>query len=252
MSTVLNLINTISDEETERLYEPIDDDSDKQSGESQVQPIHRVEHRRLVLFISHTHDLVAFGFLNENLVWFSYTKTDDLFLSRRIFDCMKVSAFYRKTTPERALAAAGLIQRDLLSMCRVDALDIEKSNPVLTGCITIQPSDDKSDMTGEDFAKLIAVCPTRLESNISNIGTIDDILLELEKDYQKLESLYDNDKISSQEKNNKATALCDKWRRAVCLNMSDRATLRDLYRDVCYYEKAVEIPSVMKMLAASV
>lgn len=250
MSALLNLINTISDEETERLYETVDNDSEKSSDETQKPSIRSVERRRLVLFISHAHDLVAFGFSNENLVWFSYTKTDDLFLSRRIFDCMKVSAFYRKTTPERALATAGLIQRDLLSMCRVDVLDIEKSNPVLTGCITIQPSDDKSDMTGEDFAKHIAVCPTRLESNILNIGAIDDILLELEKDYQKLGELYNNNKIPDQEKNNKATALCDKWRKVVCLNMSDRAVLRNLYRDVCYYEKAVEIPSVTKMLAA--
>lgn len=250
MSVLLNLINTISDEETERLYETVDRKSENTSDEER-KPIIRVEeHRRLVLFISHAHDLVAFGFSNENLVWFSYTKTDDLFLSRRVFDCMKVGAFYRKATPERALAAAGLIQRDLYGMCRIDVLNVEKPTPVLTGCITVQPQDEKSAMTGEDFAKLIAVLPGRLETGIANIGEIDDILLELEKDYQKLECLYDDDKIPIQEKNNKATALCERWRRAVCLNMSDRAVLRNLYRDVCYYEKAYEIPSVTQMLAA--
>lgn len=250
MSALLNLINTISDEDTERLYETVDKNSEKSPNETQQQPIRSAEHRRLVLFISHAHDLVAFGFLNENLVWFSYTKTDDMFLSRRIFDCMKVGAFYRKTTPECALASAGLIQRDLLSMCRIDVLNIEESEPVMKGCVSIQ--QDNGSMTGEDFAKFIAVCPTRLESNIANIGTIDDILLELEKDYQKLESLYDDDKISSQEKNNKASALCAKWSKAICLNMSDRAMLRNLYRDVCYYEKAVEIPPIMQMLSALV
>lgn len=245
--SMLNLINTLSDEDTERLYTPEGDAEKFAADERGDRP---EERRRLAMFISHSRDLVAFGFSNENLVWFSYTKTDDLLLTRRIYDCMKVGAFYRKAAPEKALSTAGILQRDLYNMCRIDVLDVEKDKPEFTGCFITQPQDDESIMTGEVFAKRIAVIPKRLAAGIANIGDVDDILLELEKDYQRLEALYCNDKISSQEKNNKAMTICEKWRRVSCLNMSERATLRDLYRDVCYYEPAVGTQTVVQTLAA--
>ena len=273
---ILNLINKIPDDEAEYLYphEKTDVNSDagdsesksddkydigevidnelpaSHEGESVELPEPHIEHRRLVLFVSHSRDLISFGFIDENLVWFSLTKTDDLLLTRRIFDCMKVGKFYRKVTPDKALMSTGVAQIDLCGMCRIDITHLESDRPVFTGWLeNASGKDKKGIVTSVEFANKIAVLPERIRANIADIGSADDILTELEKDYKTLETLYDNDD-TAQEKRDKALVIRSKWYDAKCLNMSDRATIRTLYRDVCYHKCAVDLPSIVDMLAA--
>lgn len=243
MDMMLNLVNKIPDDEAEYLYQKVEDTAGNDKETVAIEPT--TEHRRLVLFVSHSRDLITFGFINDNLVWFSFTKTDDLLLTRRIFDCMKVGKFYRKVTPDKALMLTGVAQLDLYGMCRADITHLECDYPTFTGCLT---NSSENSVTGVEFANLIAVLPQRIKANINNIGTIDDILIELEKDYQILETLRDsNDTV--QKKRSKALAIRNKWCNAICLNMSDRATVRSLYRDICCHSCAVDLPAIADMFA---
>ena len=94
----LNLLLRISDDGAEKFEVP------------------ETEDRRLTIWLSHRHDMITFGYINDALVWFSFTKTDDRLSSRRIFDCNKVGAFYRNSTQANALESAGMTVENLSDM----------------------------------------------------------------------------------------------------------------------------------------
>ena len=232
LDKMLNLVNNVAESDAEYLHKSEARDAVRSASS---------EHRRMDLYISQSGNLTAIGYVNGNLVWFSITKVNDLFLTRRVFDCMKVGSFYRRVSLMTILDSVSVTMKDLESMCYVNAEHIEKDHPIFSGCLVSQPEQEgKEPLTGTEFAKIIAVLPLRLQSAIPNIGTEDDILTELEKDYATLESLYSKSESYNPQKQQKALSICRKWRTAECLKLSERAAIRTIYHDVCYHRYANE------------
>lgn len=260
MSTLLNFVNRVSDEDAIYLYNRADEDSADKSKDSTEtsETVFSSASRRLVLFISHNSYLVTFGYINDALVWFSNTPVSDTLLTRRIFDCVKVGAFYRKVEPETVLNLVGMTQRDLYGMCRTDVISLENDHPLFSGSIVSQPpQNNQPALTGVEFANLIAVMPQRFKSMIGNIGTDDDILAELEKDYKRLVALSHAEPVDAENNsrytgNNycykEALAIRDKWSKAECLKMADRAAIRTLYCDICSHPFVTHKQAVSDML----
>lgn len=215
MNKMLNLVNNVSENDAEYLYK-VNDICDNTK-----------QRRRMNCYIAQTGCLLALGYLNNDLVWLSSTSINDLFLTRRIFDCMKVGEFYRKTTIDKALFTIGMIPRDLEMMCHVGVNDIETEHVVFTGCVS-NSNISESVMTGVEFAKLMAVLPLRLKKAIEAVGADDDIFDALEKDLGILSSFSGP--------NQTAADICNKWRSVECLKLSDRAAIRTYYHSVCYHK----------------
>ncbi|MCR5166748.1 MAG: hypothetical protein K6C13_05965 [Oscillospiraceae bacterium] len=221
MEAMLNLANNIPEDEAVKLVET------------------SVEYRTMDLYFAHNGMLVAFGYVNGDLVWFSYTSIRDTFLSRRIFDCMKFGKFYRRVTVERALATAGLVEESLLSMCHARISNIEEDYPVFTGCVEVRANSENSQpMTGDDFAEIAAALPDKLRQFVSKVGSDDDIIMNLEADYQTLEELYKPDESISDQKQQIVHDIVDKWAQVDFLKMAERAAIRSLYKDVRYHRYA--------------
>lgn len=232
LDQMLNLLNNIPEEDADYLYG---------KGETPEETRLAAENRSMDLYISQNGNLTAIGFIDGNLVWLSITRINDLFLTRRVFDCMKVGGFYRKVSFDTALTALSVTTKDLENMCHVNIQHLEHAHPVFSGCLVNQTKRDGDDaLTGTEFAKILAVLPMRLRSLIPQIGAEDDILAELEKDYAALEALYpSNDAAYNPEKHDMAVAICSKWQSAECLKLSDRARIRTLYHDICYHRHVI-------------
>ncbi len=223
MAVMLNILNKVHEDEAIRMSK---------------EEVEAYKHRSMDLYFTHNNMLVTFGYLNGNQVWFSYTNLDDVFLSRRIFDCMKFGAFYRKTDLDTALSVSGMIKSDLLGMCHAAVTHLEDNHPIFTGSIiSKEPTDDKP-MTGVDFSQIVISVPQCLRSHIPDIGEDDDIITALEEDYQRLEALYADNEAYSEAKRREAEAICKRWADADCLKLSNRAVIRTLYRDVRYHRYA--------------
>lgn len=247
MNTLLNYVNRVSDTDATYLYNYANrEDNDADAFET----VFLSKNRRLVLFISHNRYLVAFGFVSNALVWFSYTPVSDILLTRRVFDCMKIGAFYRKVEPEIVLNLVGMAQRDLYRMCRTDVIKLEDAHPIFSGSIVSQPpTENQPPLTGVEFANLIAVMPQRFENMIASIGTDDDIIIELEKDFKRLTALSSGSVGSEDDYCYKeAMTIRDKWRKAECLNMAERATIRGLYGDICWHPFVTPNTTISEML----
>lgn len=243
----LNLVSRVRDEHAELLNENDSQQNNQNSVVESVEHSPLSDYRRLTLYISHKNDLVTFGYVNSNLVWFSFTKTSDLLSTRRIFDTLKVGSFFRKTTINEVLPLVGMTMNDIRGMCRIDVDDVSKAHPVISGCVQVTMSDDNDkSFTGVDFAEFIDVLPNRLKSNIGNVGTFEDIMSALNKDFDTLESLYDSDSEYNDIAYKQAAVICNKWRGVSCLNMSDRASLRSLYKSVCYHSAFLRTKSVVE------
>lgn len=215
MTNALNLVTTISELQTRRL-----EDEDLSCGNE----------RTMDLYFSHNGRLTVFGFFNSKLVWFSYTSLSDVFLSRRIFDCMKFGAFFHEADRDKALATVGLKESDIQKMCKAHVDHVQFDIPDFTGCMLLNPSEDMTVVTGEDFAEMAKIIPDMLRQSVDNVGTDDVILEELEKDYQVLEAVAESNTSVIFRINNK-------WKMVECLKMSKRAAIRELYYKVIYHPK---------------
>lgn len=215
MTSMLNLVNTMPDSKAEYLRDLIIDE----------------DNHRLDLYVSHNNELIALGYEDDNLVWFSVTTTSDMFLSRRIFESMRESRFYRRVPLADALSAANLKEKDLEYMCYIRLDNVRTDNPVFSGCIVGNGVSGK--LTGVDFANILAVFPLRFRESITKIGSEDDIYTELEKDYQKITSL----PIASGIESDMVSGIHEKWHKAECVKFCARASVRGLYHDVCYSSK---------------
>lgn len=231
--SMLNLLNILPENEAEYLYNKDEDRAFIQQSEAEA-------NRHMDMYVAQNGNLTAIGYLDNNLVWFSVTRINDLFFTRRVFDCMKVGSFYRRATFDKALSTASVTARDLEFMCHIGIQHMERDHPTFSGCLVSQSEqEDGNALTGIDFAKIIAVLPMRLSSAIPQIGSEDDIITELEKDYATLESLYSSDSDPYEpSKNMTALTICNKWRSVECLKMSGRAAIRTLYHDICYHRYA--------------
>lgn len=233
MELMLNLMNRIGENDAEHLS--------REKKSSNVK-------RTMDLYFTHTNMLVALGYFDDDLVWFSYSSLSDVFLSRRVFETMKHGWFYRKAPLDKALATAGMLERDLEYMCYAHIDSLEQRFPVFSGCISLpEPDENKSSFAGVDFAQVAAVCPERLRTAIKQIGTEDDIAVVLADDFKNLENLYDVGEAHSYRKQQEAKRICDKWRNAVCLKMSERAFVRTLYHDVLYHRYAKPLDDMQKI-----
>ena len=217
MTSVLNLVTKIKDAETLDVFE--------------------TETRKFVLYLSYRYDAVIFGYVNDNLVFCCNTKTNDMLSIRRAYDCVKAGSFYHKTSLDTMLDYMGLVVCDLQNMCYIQIDDIISDNPRWSGCFV--PNINDICMLSITFAEYIAVLPQRLKDAIKQIGSDDDILAELEADFEFLQKLYGPNEPFDFNKYQQAIAICDKWGRVGCLHMSDRATIRKLYRDVCFHDASI-------------
>ncbi len=224
---MLNFINTMPDEFAEYLKD--------------VDHMTTANHRRMDLFISHKDELLVFGYFNSNLVWFSRSNLNDTFLSRRIFECVKQGVFYRRAELEDVVNAANITAEDLYGMCGASLDGVETDTPKFSGCIT--NDDTMTMMHGMDFANFIAVVPKRLRALINDIGSENDILDELDTDYQTLETLYGDGTDCDDEKKAAIYDICDKWREAECLKLCRRASIRTQYMDVCRFDERLAVVS---------
>lgn len=212
---MLNLVNNVHDDKAEYLRN-VDISTDN-------------IRRYLDLYVSHNDQLIAIGYENDNLVWFSQTKTSDMLLSRRIFESMRQSCFYRRVKLDDILCSVNMTLTDLQYMCYAKLDEITTDHPVFSGCIK---GNDGNFLTGLDFANIIAVLPSRLKNSIVKIGSEDDIIAELEKDRRLLDTYV----LHEGKQCKKITEITDKWRGAECLKLCDRASVRSLYHDICYFE----------------
>lgn len=222
MTSILNKANMVHDDKAEYLRDV------ERSG---------LKHRRMDIYVSHNDMMLAIGYEDGNLVWLSNTPLSDLFLSRRVFECMKEGEFYRRVKLKDVFAVLGMTQKDLQTMCHVGLDGLENEKPVFSGCITGSGQDNR--MTGTSFATIMAVLPKRLRAMIPAIGSEDEILAELEKDSQYLDELYHSDSKFDVASKRKADDIRIKWRNADCLKLIDRAVIRTLYRKVCNFEENV-------------
>ena len=219
MASMLNLVNVLPDDMAEYLRD-LDINLERCD-------------RRLDLYVSHNDIVVAIGYENDSLVWFSRTMLSDTLSLRRVFESMKQSYFYRRALLSDVLLSANMTIKDLQYMCNVRIENISIDKPVFSGCIV--GSCEADVMTGMDFAKAITALPEYLKASIGKIGSDDDIISKLEKDFQTLErlrfSVEDKD-----ERRERMTEISEKWRRAECLKLSERASIRSLYHDVCFFD----------------
>lgn len=227
MTESLNLVNMIADSSAEYLRD-IETDDDTSS----------VDIRHMDLYVTHNNLLVAIGYVNSNLVWFSVTSLSDLLLSRRIYDCMKQGVFYRRVALSTLLEATGMTEKSLQTMCHVRVDGIQNDKPIFSDCI-VSDSSEFSEFNGSVFADIIAIMPKRLRAAISDIGSNDDIITELEKDYQQIELLYNEGVGLDDIRRNNIHSICEKWSLAPCLKLSERATIRTTYHKICYFETNV-------------
>ena len=222
---MLNFINTLSDDMAEYLKD--------------AECLTTENHRRIDLFVSHKDELFVFGYLNDDLVWFSRSSLNDTFLSRRIFECIKQSVFYRKADIEDVMREANITADDLYGMCGASLDAVETDKPVFSGCIS---NDNNIDVVhGMDFANFIAVVPKRLREMINDIGTENDILSALDADYQELETLYGNGVDCDDTCKDTIRSICNKWRDAECLKLCRRASVRTQYIDICHFDDRLSI-----------
>lgn len=224
MSALLNIANNVRDDYAQYLRDIEGYDNS-------------VKRRHLDVYIAHNDMLIVVGYESDNLVWVSYTRLHDLFLSRRVYDCMREGNFYRSLKLPDVLDTVGLREKDLQGMCYARLDNIELDQPVFSGCIVGEKKE--SVFTGVDFAAIVAVSAKRLKSMIANVGSDDDIISELEKDRQYVEALYNNGVGFDDNRRKKIAEISNKWRQAECLKLSERAVIRTMYRDICYYEKNV-------------
>ncbi len=232
-TNMLNLINNVSEDDAKYLY--------KNSDEKIID-----NHRSMDLYFAHNGVMAALGYLNGKLVWFSYTGLRDKLLSRRIFDCMKFGAFYRETSLDTALAAAGMTSSDLQKMCHAHVEHLENNQPIFTGCISSSTENREEAMTGVEFADSVISVPASLKAIVPLVGTDDDIIAHLEKDYQLLEALYGKNEGFSPQKQQQAKQISAKWQNVDCLKMADRAAIRTLYYKVRYHRYTDEPPDKNK------
>lgn len=222
MTSMLNKANIIHDDKAEYLRDI------ERSG---------LRHRRMDIYISHAGMMLAIGYEDDDLVWISHTPISDTFLSRRVFECMKEGQFYRRVTLNDVFSILGIMQKDLQTMCYVGLDYIENDKPVFSGCITGAGQTEK--LTGVDFAMIMASLPKKLKAIVPTIGTEDEIFTELEKDSQFLDDLYNADRAFGEISKRKAAEIREKWLKADCLKLVDRAVIRTLYRKVCNFEENV-------------
>lgn len=228
-TNMLNLINNVSEDDAMYLCKNPDEKITD-------------NYRTMDLYFAHNDVMAALGYLNGKLVWFSYTGLRDKFLSRRVFDCMKFGTFYRETTLDTALAAAGMTLEDLQKMCYAHVEHLEQNQPVFSGCITSSTENREEAMTGVEFADSIIGVPASLKAIVPLVGATDDIITELEKDYQFLEALYGVNESFNPVKQQQAKQISAKWQRVDCLKMADRAAIRTLYVKVRYHRYTDEPP----------
>ena len=222
---MLNLLNELAEDKIEVLS--------KSSRDPDSLEI--IERRRLDIYVSHTGEMISFGYGGDDLVWFSRTPTTDLLITRRIYDCMMVGVYYRKTTVDTIITAAGIKQEDLDAMCFVCIDQIQTGQPEFSGCLVGKIENGGNIIAGENIAKYMAVLPQRLKAAIPKIGQSDDIHAALQKDYKALESLKLSN-VPDLEKGRRAVNICTKWQRLQCLKMSERASIRSLYHKVCNHQ----------------
>lgn len=214
---ILNMANIVSDDKAIKLQE---DDFNNTSE------------RSLDLYINHNNELISIGYERDALVWFSQTNLADLFLSRRVFECVKQGCFYRSVPFGVMLESVYMNEKDLQYMCYARLDGIKTDEPTFSGCLT---GSAVGGLTGVDFAETMSVTTMRLRSFISKIGSESEILNELEKDYRYLTDVYDSGSGFDIARHMKVDAIIAKWRGAECLKLCSRATIRQLYRDVCYF-----------------
>lgn len=213
LDNVLNHVNMLSDTKAQYLKEIDNYNMDAE--------------RHLCLYTSYKDELIAIGYEGEQLVWFSRTDTNDLLSSRRIFECMKQSKFYRYAALSEVLAYEKLFVSDLEHMGYTRLDNIQSAKPVFSGCIV--GNRFEQNMTGTDFAAVMISLPNEMKKLITKIGSDDEIIVELEKDYQIAAFFYNSGKDKS-----KIEQIRNKWTKAECLKYSNRASIRSRYYDICY------------------
>lgn len=210
---MLNLVNTISEHNTSLL------------------PDSENKNRSADIYISHNEELVVIGYENNALVWFSRTQLFDMFLSRRVFESLKQGQFCRQVKLDDILSASNLTKVDLDYMCYFELDYVNTDSPVLSGCLEDMPNC--IGLTGLDFADLVIELYQSVKDLINSIGTTDDFLIELNNDYQSLQTF---DVLKSDMRySREMDVICNKWRDAEFVKLSDRATIRKLYYDVCHF-----------------
>lgn len=214
MTPVLNLVTKVKDVETLPSFE--------------------TEKRSLVFYLSHKQDVVILGYINEFLVFFGMTKTEDILSVRRSYDCIKSGGFFNTTSLENMLNFVNYKPCDLEDMAQVLIDDMTADTPVWAGCFIPQRKD--ANMSSIMFAEYMAVLPQRLKASIATIGSNDDIIAELESDYEILQNLYAEDETYNFDKYQKAIKISNKWSNVGCLHLSERASIRFLYRRILFHE----------------
>lgn len=193
-----------------------------------------VEDRHLVCYINFRDDMLTFGYIGSELVFFSRTKMTDRLSSRRIFDMNVYGSFYRTASVEAALSVEGLVPADLEDMCmfRLDNICTEK--PVFDGFIKAEGEN----MTGNDFAQFIADMPANIKTMLDSLGSPDDIIIAMNKDIEFLDKLYGRYEPYSDMKQKQALNIQRKWAQHEFLKLSDRASLRILRKKILTHKAA--------------
>jgi len=220
MATMLNLINHIPDSMAEYLR---DVDTDEHTNE-----------RRMDLFISYNGMLITFGYCNDSLVWFSCTSLSDGFNSRRIFECMRQGVFYRRVKYEDVLAYANVTEKDIGFMYHISLDNVQTDTPLFSYDISLP-----SPPTGLDFANTMMSVFIHLTNLGKDLGSDNDILIELSKDQQYANALYNNGLGFDDKRRLQLIDIYNKWQKRSFLTLSNRASIRSAYYDICEFCKKI-------------
>lgn len=219
---MLNIINNIGDEHT--LCLKASEDGDK---------------RRIDLFISYDNILTVIGYENNRLVWFSRTVATDILSSRRVFESMRWSEFYRSVSFADALASVDLTPDDLVRMWHAQLDNLETDSVLFSGRGAVQ----KFIQSGIDFANFVSHLLKTLRSKLSQFGSDDDILSDIEHDLKIIDDAYrKNEHTCSDE----AMELTAKWLDSDFIKISARGSVREAYQEICSISKKLIKRELMK------
>lgn len=179
--------------------------------------------RRMDLYVSYDGVLTAIGYENDCLVWFSQVRLSDVLSLRRVFESMRWSEFYRYVGLADILSSVNLTEDDLNTRWHMFLTDVEKDAAALTGSSAVYTYI----RSGSEFAHIISHILTRLKEQISQLGSENDILINMERDL----GMIANVDTSQDTLSTVLPWLCEDY-----LKVSRRASIRETY---CKLETAV-------------
>ena len=204
---MLNLVNNVSVDKATHLITPVADT------------------RRLDLYISHNNVLIVLGYENDCCVWLSQTETTDELSARRIFDSLRHDRFFRYVMPVDALATINLTFDDLSYFWKASIVNVEADAALLNSQSVVH----EPIVSGADFARFVSELSDSFPMRIAEIGSENDILIDLRKDCEHVRAICEKRENVTQH----TVDICKKCIHNDFINLCKRVSVRETYHELC-------------------